>query len=44
MKRLIAVFALLLGGLATEAANPVQCQLVTDTTSSRFRRPEDQPE
>ena len=41
MKRLIAVLALLLGGLATEMASPVQCQLVTNTQSGRLRRPED---
>jgi hypothetical protein len=44
MKRLIAVLALLLGGLTTEMAAPVQCLLISNTQSNRFRRSEDDAE
>jgi hypothetical protein len=44
MKRLIAMLTLLLGGLTTEMVSPVQCLLISNTQSSRFRRSEDDAE
>jgi hypothetical protein len=37
MKRLIALLALLAGGLGTEAVKPVNCQLICDTRVLRVR-------
>jgi hypothetical protein len=39
MKRLLAVLLLLMGGLSAEAANPVQCLLISNTRPLRIRRP-----
>ncbi|MFC4278539.1 hypothetical protein [Achromobacter aloeverae] len=39
MRRLLAVLALLLGGLATEAARPLQCDLVPSTQARRREAP-----
>ncbi|WP_267970721.1 hypothetical protein [Achromobacter deleyi] len=35
MKRLLAVFLLLLGGFSAEAAKPFQCQLISNTRPRR---------
>lgn len=37
MKRLIALLALLAGGLVTEAVKPFNCQLICDTRVLRVR-------
>ena len=35
MRRLLAVLALLFGGLTTEAVKPVQCELIANTQMRR---------
>ncbi|WP_255407790.1 MULTISPECIES: hypothetical protein [unclassified Achromobacter] len=38
MRRLLAVLALLFGGLTTEAVKPVQCGLIADARMRQVRR------